>query len=255
MIKPDVLVTQPTQVDFPLFRYNMKRYREYFNKVVISLFKGAGDPDYTAFFKWSMKDLATITTTPDLPGDWRNNSVNEMLQNFITSDYILFLEQDFLIRDRRLLEVVLNGVMDYNTILYDEGGRTHPAFALVPTELVRQTSMDFSANPQSGYDHFGKFFRELQTTASAGDLRDLGLEEGKDFYHMAGLTNNYQCVVENRPLYKELDFLCYNHFTRLLPIDQPQGFKEISAAIEEKYGHGNISSVISEFFPWNEEAK
>jgi hypothetical protein len=248
MIKPDVIVTQPTQVDFPIFRYNMKKYREYFNKIIISLFKGAEDPNYTAFFKWSMKDMATILETPQEGGDWRNNTVNDMLNNS-EADYVLFLEQDFLVRDRRLWEIVLNGVMDFNVITYDEGGRTHPAFALVPRELVDRTSKDFSANPHAGYDHFGKFFKELLPLSSNGDLTDLGLKKRDDFYHMAGLTNNYQRILENQPIYQELDFLAYNHYTRDLPIDFPPGFKEQAEQIENKYGHGAIYSVMEYFFP------
>lgn len=180
MIRPTVIVTQPTQIDFPLFRTNMFRFQQYFEEIIIDFFKGAEEPDYSGFWQGTMGDIATFVRTPQTGGDWRNNTVNDML-SMVKTEYVLFLEQDFLIRDQRLLEVVLNGVMDYNTILYDEGGRTHPAFALVPTELINKTSKDFAANPQSGYDHFGKFFRELEPLASHGDLVDLGLESRVDF--------------------------------------------------------------------------
>jgi hypothetical protein len=215
VIIPDLIMIWPRHVDYPYARWSLERFKPYFGKILIGLTDMGKLEDYTQFFVNNVD--AEFKNIPMGQGDWRNNAVNTMLE-YSTADHVVFLEQDFLIRDARLPEVIFNTNLDYNTVTYDEHGRTHPAFALVPRELIEKTSKDFGANPEAGYDHFGKFFRELSRFANACDITDLGLKEHDDFYHMAGLTQNYHA----RPYFKPSEFLTYNHYSLQLPVKQSE---------------------------------
>lgn len=246
MIKPSVIVCWPTHVDYPLFRYNLERFKSYFDTVFIAITQRTiPDPYYMEFVRQQLPWVRFESVSSD--GDWRSIQIKDIVDNFVTSSYVLFLEQDFLIRDKRFFEVILNQ-FEHPVVYYEEGERIHPACALVPLDVIRKTSRDFSARPPA-YDHFGLFFREVLRMTHGTDLESLGLHSGEDYYHMAGFTNNYHCIREGQPLYKPDEFVAYNRYVQTLPVAQHPVFLERCKAIEERYGKGDGNSFIKEFFP------
>lgn len=211
MIKPDVIVTWGRHVDFPLFRYNLQRFRPYFNKVLIALTDHGKLEDYTHFFTNTIDAEFKSLVLPSAEQDWRNVAVNTMLDKS-QADHVLFIEQDFLIRDERFFEVLLN-VSDYDFIYYDEQERIHPACALLPRHVIDKTSRDFSARPPA-YDHFGLFFQEAMRLTHSADLETIGLHKGEDYLHIAGVTQSYH----TKPFHKPNQFLTYNRLSLNLPI-------------------------------------
>lgn len=241
MIKPDVILTWGRHVDFPLFRYNLKRFRPYFNKVLIGVTDHGKAEDYTSFFMGNMD--ADFRSIPMGQGDWRNNAINVMLEKS-EADHVLFLEQDFLVRDERFFEVLLN-VNEYDFIYYDEQDRIHPACALLPRFIVEKTSKDFSARPPA-YDHFGLFFQEALRITNSADLETIGLHKGEDFYHLAGLTQNYHAT----PYFKPNEFLTYNFFAQRLPVPY-NDFKLIMEKItkDTSFEPSEANEVVLSMFP------
>ena len=224
--RPDLIVVWPKSVDYPLFRYNLKRFRNYFDQVLIAISDNGTLEDYTNFFTNNITG-AHFKSILRAGGDqdWRNIAVNSMLEKS-TSDRVLFIEQDFLIRDERFFEVLLN-VNEYDFIYYDEGGRQHPACALVPRYLIDKTSRDFSARPPA-YDHFGLFFRELNQLGHGADLETIGLHDRVDHLHLAGTCQNYHA----KPFHKPNQFLSYNRLCLDLPVVFNE-FKEKMIAIDK----------------------
>lgn len=210
MIKPDVILTWGRHVDFPLCRYNLKRFAPYFNKVYIALTDHGMEADYTQFFTTNIDAQFKNLPLPTGSQDWRNVAVNTMLEKS-EATHVLFLEQDFLIKDDRFFEVLLNQ-SEYDFIYYDEQERVHPACALLPRHIIDQTSKDFSARPPA-YDHFGLFFQEAIRLTNSADLETIGLHKGEDYYHLAGLTQNYHA----KPFHKPNEFLTYNRYAMRLP--------------------------------------
>lgn len=210
--KPDLLTVWPKDTDYPLFRYSLAKYRDYFDQVYIAISDNGTLENYTNFFTTAIPD-AHFKFIPRADGsqDWRNVAVNTLLEKS-QADRVLFIEQDFLIKDERFFEVLLN-VNEYDALYYDEQGRMHPALALVPRHIIEKTSKDFSARPPA-YDHFGLFFKELMGLCNATDLETVGLHQGEDFYHLAGLTQNYHA----QPFFKPNEFLTYNRYALKLPI-------------------------------------
>jgi len=249
MIKPDCIIAQPKHVDYPLFRYNIRRYREYFNKVFIAFTQDTmPEPHYAEFSVQNFPDVTFIAPPKEI-GDWRSVAVRDVLHNFVKSSKILFLEQDFLMKDERLLEVVLNQVGVPFTY-YEEGGRAHPAFALVDTDLVMKTSLDFSANPPV-YDHFGLFFKEIKAMNVGVNIEDLDLLPDVDFTHIAGLTQNYYCYLNEQPLYRPNRFLTYNHLSIKLPVPQHPEWMRMMKGIDDYYAfeESEMDEPMATFFP------
>lgn len=241
MNKPDVLVVWPKDTDYPLFRYSLEKYREYFDQVYIAISDNGTPEDYTHFLTNNIKDAHfKFIPRAEAGQDWRSVAVNTMLEKS-TADRVLFIEQDFLIKDERFFEVLLN-VNEYDALYYDEQGRMHPALALVPRHLIERTSKDFSARPPA-YDHFGLFFKELIHLCNATDLETVGLHKGQDFYHLAGLTQNYHA----EPFFKPNEFLTYNRYALKLPIPFNE-FRDKMEQIDKSHPF-LLSDTVMEMIP------
>lgn len=249
MIKPDVVVVWPKDTDFPLFRYNLRRFREYFDKVLIAVSDNGTLENYTDFFHQELSDIAQLKTIPVVDGtkDWRNVAINIMLEKS-TASHVLFIEPDFLVRDERFFEVLLN-VNEYDFLYYDESGRMHPACLLTSRDLIDKTTKDFSARPPA-YDHFGLFTMELMRMSNSADLDTIGLHDREDYYHLAGLTQNYHA----KPYYKPNEFLTYNRLSLNLPVKYNE-FRLLMEQIDtDKSNPFLIAEVVKAMFP-REEGK
>lgn len=245
MIKPNLLTVFPTHMDYPLFRYNLTRFRKYFNEVIIAFSPGLKDRNMEPFIRRSLKDCIFVTPGIEF-SDWRQNAVRAMLRKSC-SDYILFTEQDFFVKNESFFDKVFKNPNN-QFIGYKEGNRIHPAFALIKVELLYLTSKDFSAYPDEGMDHFGKFFKELQDLVKFRELKDFGLEFGREYFHMSGLTQNVYLFKLGRPFYKAEEFLTYNYYIQRLSIPQSQEFMSYCEGIEKAYGNPD-NPVIKSFFP------
>jgi len=150
MIKPDILVVHPLHLDYPLWRYNMIKYKDYFRSLTIVFSDHNMKKDYSNFIRVQLPFANFVDYKGDKP-DWRDGAVNWGLNTMPEDGYVLFLEQDFFWTDGFLNKVL----QDQNEFFYfKEGGRIHPAFALVKRSMINKTSRDFSAYPDTFGDHF-----------------------------------------------------------------------------------------------------
>jgi len=245
MIKPDLFITWPEHVDYPLFRYYLELYREFFNRIVVVFTQGLKERNLKPFIKTALKDVDFIDSHYMLP-DWRQNAMMSLL-DASNSSHFLNMEQDFMIRPDDLKEV-LSHIRNHDFIGFKEGDRIHPAFSIIKRGNLYLTSKDFSAYPDKGMDHFGLFFKEMSNLFKFKDINDFGLVYKKSYYHLNGLTQNYHCFRENQPFYKPDEFLTYNHLVQKLKISQSQEFMSYSEAIEKAFGKGE-NETIKRFFP------
>lgn len=246
MIRPDVILCNPRHMDYPWFRWALKTMRPYFDTVFVALTQDTLPPDITPWIINSMFNVRFIKPPKsDGINDWRNLAVRDVLLNFSKAPWILFLEQDFFIKEEALKKI-LDASSIYDFIYYQEGERIHPAFALTTRENINISSMDFSVHPT--YDHFYNFFTTLPY-AKKVELRDLGLQEYIDFKHLAGLSNNYHVFNLGEPMYKPEEFLAYNYWVQKLPIFQVPSFLKLSEEIQKKMGTGDKDNWIKSFFP------
>lgn len=243
-MKPILLTVWPQHLDYPLFRYNLKRFGKYFASVWIGITNHHIGVNYTNFIRAEVPEAHFVEVKHE-GADWRNDAINEVLERITTPEPICFIEQDFLIADDKFFEKLFSEHHDF--LFFKEDRRVHPAFAVVGRELIEQTSKDFSAYPDTYGDHFAKFFSELPQGKSLGTF---SLRSTYDFYHLNGLSQNYMNVKNDQPLYNPTDFLYYNFMclrnARLY--DHPQ-FYQIEVGIDRKYGHPKTHEFLDKFFP------
>lgn len=237
-MKPILVTTWPIHIDYPLFRYNIKRFKQYFSGIWIALSNHHQEVDYTNFFMAQMP-YAHFFSVKHSGVDWRNDAINETLDQIKTNEPICFIEQDFLIQDESFFEKVFKD--EYPFIYFTEGERVHPAFAIVSREYIDKTSKDFSAYPDTFGDHFAKFFQELPTTGIY--LEELGVKNKIDYFHINGLTQNYMNFKNESPFYNPEEFLAYNYLCFTLPIENHPQFLQVERNILIKYGNGKGENV------------
>ena len=216
-MKINLLVVFPLSCDYPLFRYNLKRFREFFQDIYVGFSDHHLGVNYSNFVRKDL-DFAHFVDVVPSGGDWRDDAVNQLLDIMTPCTHVLFIEQDFLIKDKTFFVRLF--AQDHDFLYYQEGERIHPAFALVKKEIIDRTHKNFGVvYPQ---DHFGWFFEEVRQYAE-GENIDNWVKWKEDFYHMQGLTQNYKCIKYHDSLFRPQTFFYFNYKSSLLPDLGPFG--------------------------------
>ena len=206
MVKPDMITVAPDHLDFPPWRALVLKNQPMFNRVINVFHPANHMVNIKNFVKGQLPSVTHLESVLD-GSDWRNLSVNLGLANS-NSEWVLFLEQDFLPLTESFLPEVFRAAEQCDVIGLTYGGpwklgnRLHPAFLLVKRSAVELTSKDFSVT--EGLDHFGYFCDQLLSLdLSYMSLEDLNLLEDRDWYHWNGVCNNLTLVqTGSRPNYK-----------------------------------------------------
>lgn len=201
------LVLWPDSFDYPLFRKNLPELQEKVDEVIICFTKH-GNHSLREWIKKNTSGVKFINEEDSsyIEGDWRNKATNYLIDK-AKGDWILFLEQDFFIRDYdRFFEKVKQAQKTYGLISFKEADRFHPAFFLIERQILEKITTDFSARGE-GQDHFWYVSKQLEDRCDFVDLNILDLHNTIDWIHMGGLTENY---FAKKPYYKLDEFYAYN---------------------------------------------
>lgn len=239
-MKPDVIVAHPKDIYYPYWADLMNRNRSLFGRLIIVMTSPNSDRDYTKYLKkirGSMiinQDIQKLTAGGK---DWRNIATNLALEKS-DSEYVLFLEQDFLVKDK-FFEKLFEGAKGYFAVGFNSSKRLHPACLLVKKEIINKTDRDFSAKPPA-YDHFGLFTHLIKSWGNWTTLEELGLT---DWLHLAGLTHNFRVWPPN---YYPNRF--YNYLVCSADLDQPEGWRVFCADIIKRMGKRLSDPGLIEYF-------
>ena len=222
----DIIATQPSHVDFPYFRWWLHHNRQLFNKIILPIQRSAANIDLSSELKRVMSNdnILFIDQIPPRP-DWRDACIHAALEQS-SAEYVLFMEQDFLIKTAKFQEFLSTEKPSKDVIGFMEGSptsRLHPAFLLVKQDLLKQTSMNFSACPvPPEADHFGYVSMDLKRLyPDWTTLENLGLSTPIDWEHLAGLTHNYTLLSRGEYVaFKRPRFIEYNNELLRLPVEQ-----------------------------------
>ncbi len=219
-MKPDVIITWPSGYDYPLCRWQLRTYRDYFNKVFLTFYPH-GEPDFSEFIKKSHPEF-TCLTSPIFNESWREAAINVALGASL-SEEVLFTEQDFFWKSEKFLDTVEEAKKQYDIVGIKQGTRLHPCFLRTSRALVEATDCDFSVHGQDK-DHFQHFSEQALAIGSFIDLKELGLFEGRDWYHFSSMTWNLGRIKDEKTqeMHELPEFLIYNAYSRTLKIPQDQ---------------------------------
>jgi len=108
---------------------------------------------------------------------------------------------------------------------------------MVERRLINKTGRDFSAKPQEGYDHFGKFTSELKGKPCL--LDDINIKAGAGYNHMNGLSHNLYLASTKQPknIYRAKEFADYldrsvDDYKGYIPVSQK--YKDFVAICKEQ---------------------
>lgn len=241
-----VVCVQPLHVDYPLWREDfLKPLIPHLTSVQIA-FRNHHTPGHD-YHDWLLHTYRSISDKvhpvlidnvheqPRFNQDWRGKSVEWMLMDspvtrtWLMDDMILFLEQDFMARHPVLfLEEILTSVAEEGLQFVGllEQCRRHPAFMMVESRLVTKANLVFDA--RDGVDHFGYFSQSIAEKTDHKSLEYFGLFEGYDWDHMAGITHNYNLVIQGQePNHKQGQFMILNREILARQLDTPAGFLDV----------------------------
>lgn len=228
MIKPDVIAVNPTHIDFPMFRYQIRQYRNLYNKVIIVFSEHYTGQNLQQSIQQAMQQDQITFLNPCNPTgrDWRDAAVHNALQ-YSDASHVLFLEQDFIINSSHLLEEAFK---QSSTVGFKETDlpRLHPAFLFMSRDNLNKTSCNFAANPPH-WDHFGQIEVDLKLlNCPIAELEEMNFTSPDDWEHLAGLVHNYTLLINNQPVTYHLErFQEYNKEVLSLDIETVQEFINI----------------------------
>ena len=199
----DLLVTWPTNCDFPLWRAFLARERWRFARVIVSFSPHPGRLDYRDFVREELAHLDVDLIYPEVPGgrDWRDVAVNAAL-DVSDAGWVWFTEQDF-DPDPQLWLYVRVGMRDgYEVIGLRQDGRWHPCCLFVRRALVELTPRYFGPEP---VDHFYAFGRKVTELVAPLEL------PFRLYRHQAGLSRNHQLLDlhQYEEVYRPDEFAAY----------------------------------------------
>lgn len=200
-MKPDLIMVQAKSTDFPLWRFQLAKFRDQFAKVIIVFMNPNRGHDYSTFIKYALvHDDVTFIDSPAIrPGeDWRDVAVHAAL-DVSDSDWVWFTEPDFIYSDlfwKLIIDQLGHQDIDYFGSMF--GGRLHPCNLLIKRKVLDQTSLDFSAKPDQGFDHFGQIQRDLENLPTRGGFVPETYAFGDDMLfvceHLNGITHNFMLL-------------------------------------------------------------
>lgn len=252
--------------DYPIFRYWMEKYKRNFKKIILFPSRHHGVIDLEDFHKKHISNVTWVKET-DIdwtePGiDWRQVETERCLK-YSDADWILFIEQDFMVKDWELLFGILQKTMKnyemigwWNNTAYPY---MHPCFLLIKRELLEKTRKDFRAHPEIiGADHFANITRDVE--ANNGrilKLQNMGFKQLENAFHLGGLTYVYQDWVKSgksvdRAVSPMLLYI-YNYWSTQAPVFQNNEYielaKKVSKVLEARYPAVNPeNNTYTKFF-------
>lgn len=234
IVIPDVIVCYPNNCDYPLFRKYIHDERARFNQIHIVFTETNSDVNFTSFVQQAMFDDWTlnIIANPVSHGeDWRDKAIHQALMHSLHSEWILFIEQDFFMRDGFWDEVYQACNTNDVVAVYDND-RMHPCFILVKREILYKTRMNFGIVPNIS-DHFSMIQQDLES------MEDVKIHKIKQslYHHMNGLSSNFYLISQGKdPNYNPVEFQNYLKECLATPVLLHPKFVDIASDYLKRVG-------------------
>lgn len=187
----DLIVTWPTNCDYPLWRKMIRDNRHRFNEIIVA-FSTVPAHDYSDFVREAMQsDHVLFTENPiATQGDWRDIAIKSALLQSDNAEWVWFTEQDFYPKQSFWEEVDSHNEEAFAVFQAD---RMHPCSLFIKKEALNRTSKDFSAKPPE-YDHFGRIQKDLNREGiTVGKIKE------QTYFHHNGLSHNWRLISEGQP--------------------------------------------------------
>ena len=204
----DLIVTWPSNCDYPMWRRFLHYNRRRFENVVVAFMDTHTGTNYIDFVISQMRNdrITFITPTALERSDWRDDALHKALK-YCSSEWVWFTEQDFLITKR---EEFWHDVYTYQKHIKTgavgvyQGDRLHPCCLFIQRSILDSIKPDFGI-VAGKLDHFGLVAQAL------GKRRvRIGKLDEATYFHYNGLSHNWRLVSEGQPpVYEAKRFITY----------------------------------------------
>jgi hypothetical protein len=209
----DLVVLQPTFIDFPLWRDWLIKNLHYFNDIVIGFDLSLGRVDYSNLLipLYENYGIKCYVDKVNQQGDWRDRIIKQCLK-LCNGNKILFMEQDFIVYNNKFLDILLKQDVSKYTIGFSASTRImHPACLYLLKKNMESIDIDFGVSKHG--DHFAWFNKQLNEITKYITLEELGFVEGIDWDHVNGCCHNYSLIIDKQRedfVYNDKKFCMYN---------------------------------------------
>lgn len=213
-MKPDLITSQPPNCDYPKWRHYLSQIRNQFNHVFVTIHLLSRYNNIKPIVAaYAPLDVEVFSARIQECRDWRDVIVNMALQRS-DSDIVLFMEQDFIIKNNDIISKSISEVADSVICFFDgyrqpttsipsKTQRMHPAFIMIERKNIDKTTRYFGVG--TGYDHFGQIQMDIEHLGiQIKNLESLGFQTPIDWEHLAGLTHDYSLTMENHDYIRSL---------------------------------------------------
>jgi len=205
MIKPDIIVSWPMHLDYPLWREFIHNNRDRFNKVMVVFTQMNAGKDYRTWLQPEFAEDNIISITNDQVSadqDWRDVAVNKGI-GLTESKWIWFTEPDFF-PQRGFWSVIYSFLWSYRAAGVKQDKRLHPCSLFLRRDLLDELDKNFGVVTDK-LDHFGLIQQQLEDGNEKVALID------PDYWqHMNGLSQNmYLLQIGKKPNYEPEKFKDY----------------------------------------------
>lgn len=225
-LKPDLIVSWPRHMDYPLWRQCIHEERGRFAKVIAVLTNMNVDKDYSNFIEQAMAgDGVTFITVPPAGSkeDWRNVAVRRALKES-NAPWVWFTEQDF-IWNTGFWECVGEASEKYSYMAAMVGDRVHPCCIFLRRDILNKTNKDFSVIRDVS-DHFSRIQNDLTKEPRFEVPQEL-------WFHFGGLSQNMLLLMQgSRELYLPHDFTAYVRACQRVTVPMHEDFMRIFNSYE-----------------------
>lgn len=202
-MKPDLIVSWPRHMDYPLWRQVIHEERGRFAKVIVVLTNMNVNKDYSNFIKKAMRvdGITFFMISPaEAEEDWRDMAIKGALKES-NAPWIFFTEQDFF-WNTGFWECVSEQESKYGYIVGMVGERVHPCCIFLKRNVLNKTSKDFGVIRDVS-DHFSRIQNDLANEPRFEIPQDL-------WFHFGGLSQNMFLLMNgSKELYLPQDFANY----------------------------------------------
>ena len=256
----DLLMQHSIFCDYPIWRMNLNRHRNKFNKVILYPSDHNREVSFKDFLyqqipeTW-VKDHVIDWTTPGI--DWRQAETEPMLP-LVESEWIYFTEPDWFVKDYDKFYSAVEGAMKTADAIGWWSETTfpyiHPSCFFIKREILDKTNKDFRAHPETiGSDHFATVSRDLEKLgAKIITTEDMGFKYWEDCFHLGGLTSNYiDAAVNPDYVFHRSDiFYVYNYWVRQATVPKNMTFLDLSSKVEEMVKKQLIREIDPKTSEW-----
>lgn len=200
MPQVDLITCWPRGHDYPLWRKQIARDRDRFERVII-VFTSDNIADKSDFVKRVLPS-ATFVSMAQHDTEWYDTALRAGLGKSY-AEWVWFAEEDYFF-PTEFIDGVLAATADYDMICSIESQRIEPSFILIKREVIDANPMSFQSG--GGYDNFDAFSEHVKERVRWTTPNLLGLP----WHHMRGLSHNhYLAVLGSRIEYKPEEFADY----------------------------------------------